>query len=62
MIGGGGEGRDGGELHRTCEDDDATGGGGGAEEPSRRSSGAGVGVATLAKLKGLRNDRGGGGE
>jgi hypothetical protein len=48
-IGGGGEGRDGGEVHRTYEDDDATGG---PEEPSRRSSGAGVDVATLAKLKG----------
>jgi hypothetical protein len=47
------------ERDRTCEDDDAAGGG---EEPSRRSSGAGVGAATLAKLKGQGNDHGSGGE
>jgi hypothetical protein len=51
MRGGDGEGQDRGELHRTYEDDD-TSGGGGAEEPSRRSSGAGVGAATLVKVKG----------
>jgi hypothetical protein len=48
-TGGGAEGRDRVEQHRTCADDDATGG---AEEASRRSSGAGVGAATLATVKG----------
>ena len=48
-TGGGGEGLDRVEQHRTCADDDATGG---AEEASRRSSGAGVGAATLVKVKG----------
>jgi hypothetical protein len=46
-TGRGGEGLDRVEQHRTCADDDAKGG---AEEASRRTSGAGLGAATLATV------------